>query len=79
MKKRLLRKNKIVLKVFDYIKEHPIISIKETAMALGLSYNGVSNAIKKLSEVGILNEITTKARDRLFEYSEYINIFKENT
>lgn len=46
--------------VFDYIKEHPIISIGGTANVLGLSYNAVSNAVKKMVEAGILTEITTK-------------------
>ena len=75
----LVKKTETVLKVFDYIKEHPIISIGGAATALGLSYNGVSGAVKKMVEVGILNETTTKARDRVFEYSRYIDILKSGT
>ncbi|MGN0797457.1 MAG: Fic family protein [Christensenellales bacterium] len=65
--------------IFDYLKEHPIISIGTTAKALNMSYNGVSNAIKKMVECGIIRETTTKARDRIFEYSGYINILKSGT
>lgn len=76
---KLVKKTETVSKVFDYIKEHPIISIGGAATALGLSYNGVSGAVKKMVEVGILNETTTKARDRVFEYTGYINILKSGT
>jgi len=76
---KLAGKAKTVSRVFHYIKQHPIISIGETASALGLSYNGVSGAVKKMVEAGILNEITAKARDRVFEYSGYIDILKSGT
>lgn len=62
-----------------YIKEHPIISIGKAATALCLSFNGISGAVKKMVEVGILRETTTKARDRVFEYSGYIDILKSGT
>ena len=76
---KLVKKSETTSKVFNYIKEHPIISIGVTATALGLSYNGVANAVKKMVAVGILHETTTKARDRIFEYSNYINILKSGT
>ncbi len=76
---KLGKKTATVLKVFDYIKEHPIISIGGAASALGLSYNGVSGAVKKLVEVGILRKTTAKARDRVFEYANYIAILKFGT
>lgn len=44
---KLVKKTETVSKVFDYIKEHPIISIGGAATALGLSYNGVSSAVKR--------------------------------
>ena len=73
------KKTETVSKVFNYIKEHPIISIGKTATALGLSYNGVSNAVKKMIEIGILNETSSRARDRVFEYTRYIDILKSGT
>lgn len=76
---KLVKKTVTVSKVFNYIKEHPIISIGLAANALNLSYNGVSNAVKKMIEAGILNKTTAKARDRVFEYSKYIDILKSGT
>lgn len=76
---KLVRKTAATSRVFDYVKEHPIISIGGAAAALGLSYNGVSGAVKRMVEAGILNETTTRARDRVFEYSGYIDILKSGT
>lgn len=76
---KLVKKTDTISKVFNYIKEHPIISIGGAASSLGLSYNGVGGAVKKMVEVGILSETTTKARDRIFEYTNYINILKSGT
>ncbi len=65
--------------VFAYLKEHPIVNIGGTARALGVAFNTVSTALKKLSAAGIVEEKTTKSRDRIFEYSRYLNILKSGT
>lgn len=65
--------------VFAYLKEHPIVNIGGTAKALGMAFNTVSTALKKLSAAGIVGEKTTKSRDRIFEYSRYLNILKSGT
>ena len=62
--------------LFDYLEQHPIIEIKQTAAALGVSYNTVSSAVKKLTELGILKERTNAARNRVFAYEEYLDILK---
>lgn len=77
--KKLVKKTEAISKVFNYIKEHPIITIGGAATALNLSFNGVSNAVKKMVEVNILKETTTKTRDRVFEYTSYIDILKSGT
>ncbi len=65
--------------VFTYLKEHPIVSIGGAAKALGISFNTVSTALQKLSAVGIVTERTDKLRDRVFEYSKYLNVLKSGT
>lgn len=65
--------------VFAYLKEHPIVNIGGTARALGVAFNTVSTGLKKLSAAGIVEEKTTKSRDRIFEYSRYLNILKSGT
>ncbi len=65
--------------LFDYIEQHPIISIGRTAEALGLSYNTVSSGVKKLMDLGILRETTNAARNRVFAYEAYLEILRPGT
>lgn len=65
--------------VFDYIEQYPIIDIKKTAKELEISYNTVATAVKKLVEIGILQETTNAARNRVFAYEEYLGIMRRDT
>ncbi|MBQ4059096.1 MAG: Fic family protein [Lachnospiraceae bacterium] len=65
--------------VFDYIEQYPIIDIKRTAKELDISYNTVATAVKKLVELGILQEKTNAARNRVFAYEEYLGILRKDT
>ena len=76
---RTTRKNDNVRKVFDFIEQFPIIDIKKTAEELGISYNTVSAAVKKMVQIGILEEKTNYARNRVFIYKEYLEILKKDT
>ena len=65
--------------LFDYLEQHPIIDIKRTAAALGISYNTAASAVRKLVELDILRETTNAARNRVFAYEEYLNILRDGT
>ncbi|MDO4324040.1 MAG: Fic family protein [Lachnospiraceae bacterium] len=65
--------------VFDYIEQHPIIDIKRTAKELRISYNTVATAVKKLVELGILQETTNALRNRVFAYEEFLRIIRKDT
>ena len=65
--------------VFDYIEQYPIIDIKRTAKELDISYNTAATAVKRLVELGILQETTNAARNRVFAYEEYLGILRKDT
>ena len=65
--------------LFDYLEQHPIIDIKRTAQALGVSYNTAAAAIRKLIDLGILHETTNAARNRVFAYQEYLDVLRKDT
>ena len=46
---------------------------------LDISYNTVATAVKKLVELGILQETTNAARNRVFAYEEYLGILRKDT
>ena len=65
--------------LFDYIEKYPIIDIKHTSEQLNVSYNTVSSAVRKLQDLGILKETTNSARNKVFAYSDYLDILKKDT
>lgn len=76
---KLKKQTVTVKKVYEYLKEHPIIAIGKTAKELNLSFNTVSATLDKLISLGIVSEQTTKLRNRVFEYSAYLEILKAGT
>lgn len=73
------RSRDTVRELFDYLEQHPIIDIKHTAADMGVSYNTVSAAVKKLIQRGILKETTNAARNRVFAYESYLDILRQGT
>lgn len=71
-----IRKNNMSRILFNYLEEHPIIDIGKTARELGVSYNTISGAIRKLEKAGILKKTTNAARCRLYSYEEYIALLR---
>lgn len=76
---RTSRSKDNVRALFDYLEQHPIVDIKHTAIALKVSYNTASTAIRKLAELGILRETTNAARNRVFAYEAYLELLREGT
>ena len=71
------RKNAKAL--FDYLETNPIIDIGKTSDALGLSFNTVSSAVKRLIDAGILIQTENASRNRTFAYEDYLNILRKGT
>lgn len=77
--KELGRAAKKTLAVFSYLEKHPIIEISRTAKELGMAFSTVSNAVKRLTETGILENKTKGTRNRIFVYADYLDILREGT
>lgn len=65
--------------LFKYLEQHPIIGIGKTAKELNLSYNTVATLVEKFEKLGILHKTQNKSRNRIFEYTEYLNILRKDT
>ena len=65
--------------LFAYLEQNPIIDIRKTAEALGLSFSTVSGAVKRLEEKGILIQTNNASRNRVFAYQEYLDILRKDT
>ncbi len=73
------RSAKTVSKVFAYIEKNPIIEIKKTALALGMSFNTIASAVTRMQEMGILVQTENVRRNRTFSYEAYLEILRSGT
>jgi Fic family protein len=73
------RNSGTALQIFTYLETSPIIEIKRTAAALGLSDKTVANTVKVLMEIGILIQTAKTGRTRNFAYNAYLEILRKST
>lgn len=66
-------------KLFSYLEAHPIIEVKKTAEALGVSYNAVSRAVAVLMEKGILEQQEQIGKTRIYSYMAYLEVLRTDT
>jgi Fic family protein len=67
------------LRVHEYMQKKPLINIGLAARALNLSVPTVSAALVRLEEMGIARETTGRERDRIYAYTQYLNIVSAGT
>ena len=73
------RRAKNAMRVFEYLESNPIIEIQKTAKELDIAFNTMSSIVKDLTSIGVLEQTSTKSRNRTFAYKEYLEILKEGT
>jgi Fic family protein len=67
---------KTAIRLFAHLEQNPIIEIPKTATALGATFKATSDAVKRLSDAGILVQTAGGSRDRVFAYEAYIAILR---
>lgn len=65
--------------LLDHLFEKPILSIKEIAGHLSISFPTAKSLTMQFENLGILKEITGKKRDQRFAYQEYLALLSEGT
>ena len=65
-------------KLFSYLEAHPIIEVKKTAEALGVSYNAAARAVGALMEKGILEQREQVGKTRIYSYAAYLDILRKD-
>jgi Fic family protein len=73
------RAAKNAMLVFNYLEANPIIEIRKTAEALGITFNTTSSAVNRLIDVGILVQTSNANRNRTFAYEAYLDILRKGT
>jgi Fic family protein len=67
------------LKIHSYLLKKPYLSLTKAAKELDISVPTITNTVVKLEEIGLLKELTGQARNRLFAYTEYLDILSVGT
>ncbi len=73
------KRGRLLLKVLRYLEKCPIVEIPRMAGELGLSYNTTAGAVKSLIAAGILRQVSESLRNRVFAYTEYLDILRADT
>ncbi|HEU4332881.1 MAG TPA: Fic family protein [Candidatus Eisenbacteria bacterium] len=60
------------LRVLGVLSERPLVTLKEVRRRTGLSAPAVGDAMSRLVEIGIAQEVTGKRRNRAFAYEAYL-------
>ncbi len=66
-------------RVFLYLERTPIMDIGKTAQALGVAYNTVSAAVKRLEALNIVVPSSDQERNRTFVYRDYLDVLRKDT
>ena len=67
------------LQVFRSLCQYPVNNINRIADDASLSRPTVATALTRLCDLGIAREITGRARHRIYAYTEYLDVLREDT
>ena len=67
------------IKVWEYMKELPEVTVSSLAKILGMSMPTARSCLNTLVQKGILIEATGMQRDKLYIYKKYLSILEQGT
>jgi Fic family protein len=76
---RLGRSSPTMLRLHQYLQTLPVLSVTTVAKNLGMSFPTVASAARRMEELGILREVTGRARRKVYLYTAYVDIMNEGT
>jgi|GEM_PF-4900594 len=66
--------NKSIQRIYDYVAETVIVSVRQIADDLGLSFSGVLKVIKSFEDAKIIQSLTPKERYRTYGYAPMLGL-----
>lgn len=64
-------------RVLEHLYRNPIVSVTNVRELIDASYQAANQLVKRLSDLGILVEMTGQKRNRRFIYQDYIALFHD--
>lgn len=65
-------------RVLEHLYERPIVSVADVQRLIGKTYATANNLVARMTDCGILQELTGQARNRVFRYRDYIALFHDD-
>jgi ribosomal protein S25 len=62
-------------KVLESLFDHPIVSVHDVMRRTGTTFTAANTLVSRLTEIGVLVEVTGNARNRRFSYDPYVKLF----
>lgn len=66
-------------KIHQAFLSHPLATSAWVGERTGLTPTTVNTALQRLEELGIIQEITSRKRNRMFRYADYVTIINDGT
>lgn len=66
-------------KVLESLFDRPIITVNDVKKLTGTTYAAANELVSRLTELGVLEEMTGYARNRRFRFAQYIALFTDVT
>lgn len=63
-----------MIRVFEIAKQEAVVGIPELVKRTGATHPTISQAVRKLVDLGVLFEVTGRARGRRYLYRDYVNV-----
>lgn len=67
------------LRVHEWMQSNPFVNSNRLVERIGLSPPTVNAALADLERLGIISEVTGKRRNRVFSYTDFLDILSEGT
>lgn len=75
----LVRSDSSLLRLLDHLVKQPVITSNEVIRALNVTPRSAFLAIEKLVEIGILEQLGTGARNRVWQASELLHVLEKHS
>lgn len=62
-------------RVLEHLYQHPIVSVRDVLELIRTSYPAANDLVARMVDSAILHEFTGRARNRMFIYQNYIELF----
>jgi len=65
------------LRLLDLLFERPLVNVNLVKARLGIAFVTANKLVEQFATLGVVDEITGRKRDRIFSYTPYVALFRD--